>query len=59
MNGDLHFTPVTLGTTDLDGQLQVLGGLTVGDQVVVYSAKALNERTRIHVVDHLLTGVKQ
>ncbi len=59
MNGDLHFTPVTLGTTDLDGQVQVLGGLTVGDQVVVYSAKALNERTRIHVVDHLLPGVKQ
>jgi RND family efflux transporter MFP subunit len=58
MNGDLHFTPVTLGTTDLDGQMQVRGGLTVGDQVVVYSAKALNERTRIQVVDHF-PGVKQ
>jgi HlyD family secretion protein len=58
MNGDLHFTPITLGTTDLDGQMQVREGLKVGDKVVVYSAKALNARTRIHVVKHL-QGVKQ
>jgi HlyD family secretion protein len=58
MDGDLHFTPVTLGTTDLDGQMQVCEGLKVGDQVVVYSAKALNSRTRIHVVEDL-PGVKQ
>jgi RND family efflux transporter MFP subunit len=58
MDGDLHFTPVTLGTTDLDGQMQVREGLKVGDQVVVYSAKALNSRTRIHVVEDL-PGVKQ
>jgi len=57
INGDLHFTPVTLGTADLDGQVQVREGLKVGDQVVVYSAKALNARSRIHVVDHL-SGVK-
>ncbi len=57
-NGDLHFTPVSLGTADLDGQVQVIGGLQVGDQVVVYSAKALNARSRIHVVEHL-PGVKQ
>jgi hypothetical protein len=57
LNGNLHFTPVALGTTNLDGQMQVLEGLKVGDQVVVYSAKALNEHTRIRVVKHLL-GVK-
>lgn len=57
INGDLHFTPVTLGTADLDGQVQVREGLKIGDQVVVYSAKALNARSRIHVVDHL-SGVK-
>lgn len=56
-NGDLQFTPVTLGTADLDGQVQVREGLTAGDQVIVYSAKALNARSRIHVVDHL-PGVK-
>ena len=57
IDGDLHFTPVTLGTADLDGQVQVREGLKVGDQVIVYSAKALNARSRIHVVDHL-PGVK-
>lgn len=57
-NGDLQFTPVTLGATDLDGRIQVCEGLKVGDQVVVYSAKALNAHTRIHVVEHL-PGVKQ
>ena len=40
-NGDLHFTPVTLGAADLDGHVQVREGLKVDDQVVVYSAKVL------------------
>jgi len=57
-NGDLHFTPVTLGDTDLDGWIQVREGLKVGDQVVVYSAKALEAHTRIQVVERL-PGVKQ
>jgi RND family efflux transporter MFP subunit len=57
-NGDLQFTPVTLGATDLDGRIQVREGLKVGDQVVVYSAKALDAHTRIQVVEHL-SGVKQ
>jgi HlyD family secretion protein len=56
-NGDLHFTPVTLGTADLDGQVQVSEGLKAEDKVIVYSAKALNARSRIQVVDHL-PGVK-
>jgi len=50
---DLHFTPVTLGVADLNGQVQVREGLKVGDQVVVYSAKALNPRSRIHRADQL------
>lgn len=53
LNGDLHFTPVVLGTADLDGQVQVREGLKVGDRVVIYSAKALNARSRIQVVEHL------
>ncbi len=52
-NGDLRFTPVTLGTADMDGQVQVIEGLQVGDQVVVYSAKALNQHSRIQVAEHL------
>jgi HlyD family secretion protein len=53
MNGDLLFTPVTLGVADLEGNVQVREGLKVGDQVVVYSAKALTTRIRIDIVDHI------
>ena len=51
--GDLHFTSVILGAADLEGQVQVLEGLDIGDQVVLYSAKALTPRSRIDVVDHI------
>jgi RND family efflux transporter MFP subunit len=52
-NGDLRFTPVTLGTADLEGNVQVRAGLATGDRVVVYSAKALSTRSRIKVVDRI------
>ena len=51
--GALQFTPVTLGVADLDGHVQVLSGLSVGDQVVLYSEKPLTARSRIHVVERL------
>jgi len=57
-DGDLHFTEVTIGTGDLDGLVQVRAGLKVGDQVVVYSAKALSPRSRIQVVEQL-PGVRR
>ena len=53
---DLHFTPIMLGTADLDGQVQVREGLKAGDQIVVYSAKALSARSRIDVVDQITGG---
>lgn len=56
-NGDLHFTPVSLGVADLDGHVQVREGLKADDRIVVYSAKILSAHSRIHVVDHL-KGVK-
>ena len=49
----LYFTPITLGAADLDGRVQVRDGLNVGDQVVVYSAKALTTGSRIDVVDQI------
>ncbi|MFN2365650.1 MAG: efflux RND transporter periplasmic adaptor subunit [Desulfurivibrionaceae bacterium] len=52
-NGDLLFTPVTPGTGDLDGLVQVRDGLQVGDQVVLYSTNALHAGSRIDVVDRL------
>lgn len=48
-----HFVAVKLGRSDLDGHVQVLNGLKVGDQIAVYSEKALSPRTRIRVVEHL------
>jgi RND family efflux transporter MFP subunit len=56
-DGDLHFTPVSLGEADLEGNVQVREGLKAGDQVVVYSANSLQARSRIHVVDQI-PGVK-
>lgn len=58
IDDNLHFTPIRLGAADLDGHVQVREGLTVGDRVIVYSAKALSVRNRIHIVDHI-PGVTQ
>jgi len=53
INGDLRFIFVSLGRTDLEGQVQVLAGLNIGDQVVLYSENLLHENSRINVVDHI------
>lgn len=49
----LHFAPVKVGATDLDGQVQIMGGIQTGERVVVYSRRVLTARSRIKVVDHL------
>ena len=49
----LAFVPVRLGRSDLDGRVQVLEGLEAGDAIVLYSEKALSERSRIHVVERI------
>lgn len=49
----LKFAPLRLGSTGQDGRVQVLDGLTERDQVVVYSARALDADTRIRVVQSL------
>lgn len=53
-DGAPHFAPVTLGTASLDGQVQVLQGLAVGDTVVVYSQAPLREGQRVRVQDRLV-----
>lgn len=58
INGDLSFTPVSLGIVDLEGRVHVREGLKIGDKVVAYSDNALNEHSRIRVVDHI-PGVTQ
>ena len=57
--GGLHFAPVQLGASDLDGRVQVRSGLSAGDQVVVYSEKALGARSRIHVVERIAHAAAQ
>lgn len=52
-DGDPIFTPIELGATDLDGQVQVKQGLEPGDLIVVYSHRALTPRTNIKVVERL------
>lgn len=51
--GRLHFAPLTLGATDLDGRVQVREGLTAGDEIVLYSERALSRDSRIEVVSAL------
>ncbi len=58
MDGDLRFSPVKLGASDLNGYVQVREGLNNGDQVVTYSEKALTARSRVHVVD-LIPGASK
>ncbi|ABA90112.1 efflux pump, RND family, membrane fusion protein [Syntrophotalea carbinolica DSM 2380] len=54
IDGDLRFTSISRGPVDLDGYLQIREGLKAGDRVVAYSENALNTRSRIHIVDHIL-----
>ena len=51
---DLRFAPVRIGASDLDGRVQILEGLSGGEQVVVHSFKALTANSRIAVVDRIV-----
>ncbi|MET3661994.1 efflux RND transporter periplasmic adaptor subunit [Aquamicrobium ahrensii] len=50
-NGKVHFVPVRVGASDLDGDVQVMDGLLVGDEIVVHSASRLTSTSRIHITD--------
>lgn len=47
------FTPIILGAGDLDGYMQVIDGLKVDDEIVVYSAQALTTHSSVDVVEHI------
>lgn len=49
----LNFVVVKTGAHDLDGQVQILAGLKVGEQVVIYSRQTLTDGSRIKVVEQL------
>lgn len=58
VKGELRFTPVSMGIADLEGHVQVSEGLATGDHVVVYSENALNEHSRIHVIERVPGGTQ-
>lgn len=58
VDGHLRFSPVKLGASDLEGLVQVKEGLVNGDEIIIYSEKALTSHSRINVVDHI-PGVSQ
>jgi RND family efflux transporter MFP subunit len=58
IQGGLRFTPIRLGTADLDGQVQVREGLKAGDRIIVHSERALNTRRRIEIVDQIPRGMR-
>ena len=53
------FAPARLGARSLDGQVQVLSGLKAGDEIVVYSQKALSPGGNVKVVDALIKAETQ
>ena len=58
INEKLHFTPIKLGSSDLNGYVQVLEGLKEGSRIVVYSEKVLSSKSRIRIVDKIAGTVK-
>lgn len=57
-DGDLRFAEIRLGASDFEGRVQILEGLKAGEQVVVYSQRALRAKSRIKIVEQL-PGVSQ
>lgn len=53
-NGKPHFVPVRVGARSLGGLVQVLEGLKAGDNIIVYSQRAVAPGARIQVVDALV-----
>ena len=49
------FQPVTVGRSDLNGNVQILSGLSIGQRVVLYSNKALTANSRVQQVEQLVS----
>ena len=47
--GKLHFQPVIIGAQTLDGNIQIIDGLKLGDSVVVYSSKQPTEGMNVRL----------
>lgn len=49
-SGALRFQPVEIGAQSLDGKVQILKGISLQDNVVVYSQQLLREGMKVRVV---------
>lgn len=49
----LEFVPVTLGMSDLDGQIQVTSGIQPGERILVYSKERINGQRPVRLVERL------
>lgn len=50
---ELTFAPIKTGASDLDGWVQITEGLESGDQIIVYSQRAIGAHTRVKIVPQL------
>ena len=57
-DGHLRFVSVKTGAKGLDGKVQIIEGLKVGDEVVIYSERELKDDSRIKVVKALVGTAK-
>lgn len=52
-DGDLRFTEVSMGPSDLNGRVEIIEGLKAGEMVVLHSQRALGAHSRIKIVEQL------
>jgi len=52
-DGKPALVAIKLGSSSLDGLVQVLDGISAGDEVVVHSERALSEGARLKIVEQL------
>ena len=56
--GKAKFVAVKTGQSSLDGQVEILDGLSGGEQVIVHSAKEINADSRLKIVESLAEAGK-
>lgn len=53
-----RYVAVETGVSDLEGRVQITGGLRPGDRVVVYSRQELGSHSRVSIVERLVEAAK-
>jgi HlyD family secretion protein len=58
VNKKPQFVEIKLGRSSLEGDIQVLNGLSENDRIVLYSEKPLNAKNRLSIVENLVGATK-